>query len=94
MSQDPHDMLDRTLLSSCCGAPMFLGDLCSKCKEHADGIPAEQEDPSEQFICERCGGEGWIDYLDGDGTDWGEDCPSEINHPIRCRICNGRGRVK
>lgn len=49
-------------------------------------------DEDERCICDRCGGEGWIDYLDGDGGDWGEDCPSEINHPITCRQCGGTGR--
>jgi hypothetical protein len=44
-------------------------------------------------VCDRCGGEGWIEYNDGDGTDWGEDCPSEINHLIVCRICKGTGRM-
>jgi hypothetical protein len=47
------------------------------------------EEPSP--TCDRCGGEGWIDYLDGDGGDWGEDCPSEENHPIVCRACGGTG---
>ena len=47
------------------------------------------EEPSP--TCDRCGGDGWIDYLDGDGGDWGEDCPSEENHPIVCRACGGTG---
>lgn len=51
------------------------------------------DDESDLCICDRCGGEGWIDYLDGDGGDWGEDCPSEENHPITCRACRGTGRI-
>ena len=58
-----------------------------------DEMMDEIED-MERCICDRCGGEGWIDYLDGDGSDWGEDCPSEENHPITCRQCNGTGQLR
>lgn len=44
--------------------------------------------------CEHCGGDGCIDYLDGDGGDWGEDCPSEENHLIICRHCGGTGYAR
>ena len=47
----------------------------------------------EACICGRCGGEGFIEYNDGDQSDWGEDCPSEINHLIECRECRGTGRI-
>lgn len=47
----------------------------------------------EAAVCDRCGGDGMIEYNDGDGGDWGEDCPSEINHLITCRACRGTGRI-
>jgi hypothetical protein len=45
-------------------------------------------------VCDRCGGEGFYEYNDGDGSDWGEDCPSEENHLITCRKCHGTGEIK
>ena len=48
-------------------------------------------DEEEGVQCDRCCGDGMIEYLDGDGTDWGEDCPSEVNHLITCRQCGGTG---
>lgn len=69
-----------------CASPVVAHDsegipLCAEC----------YEDLASEPLCERCGGEGRIDYLDGDGSDWGEDCPSEENHPIVCRACRGSG---
>ena len=52
----------------------------------------DSEDELDFHICSRCGGDGVIEYNDGDPSDWGEDCPSEINHLIVCRACNGTGR--
>ena len=49
---------------------------------------------SDATACDHCGGDGCIDYLDGDGGDWGEDCPSEENHLIICRHCGGTGYVR
>jgi hypothetical protein len=43
-------------------------------------------------VCDRCGGDGMIEYNDGDGSDWGEDCPVELNHLITCRACQGTGK--
>lgn len=51
----------------------------------------DELDELERHRCERCGGDGFIEYNDGDGSDWGEDCPSEENHLIICRACNGTG---
>ena len=48
----------------------------------------------ERCICDRCGGEGFIEYNDGDGSDWGDDSPSEVNHLITCRACKGTGRIQ
>lgn len=57
-------------------------------------LPTWAEDDAEDTCrCERCGGDGFIEYLDGDGGDWGEDCPSEENHLIVCRECRGTGRT-
>lgn len=52
------------------------------------------EEWEDRHICDRCGGEGFIEYNDGDGGDWGEDSPSEENHLITCRQCNGTGAIK
>jgi len=41
--------------------------------------------------CHRCGGEGFIEYLEGGPSVWGEDCPSEINHLVTCPDCGGAG---
>jgi hypothetical protein len=54
----------------------------------------DYEPLGDRYTCNRCAGEGMVDYLDGDGGDWGEDCPSEENHPITCRACNGTGQIQ
>ncbi len=41
--------------------------------------------------CERCGGEGFIEYADAGPDVWGEDCPSEVNHLVTCPECGGWG---
>lgn len=43
--------------------------------------------------CELCGGEGFREYNDAP-DEWGEDCPSEINHLIPCRGCAELEREK
>lgn len=52
-------------------------------------IEFEDEDSD---CCPRCGGEGWIDAVDGDPSDWGEDtyCGPE-DASLKCRDCNGEG---
>lgn len=47
----------------------------------------------ENGVCDECGGEGFIEYNDAGPSYWGEDSPSEINHLLICRSCNGSGRV-
>ena len=77
---------DDRVCESGCAAPVVGYD--------SEGVPLCREcldDLNAQPCCDRCGGEGWIDYMDGDGSDWGEDCPSEENHPIICRACRGTG---
>ena len=64
---------------------------CAVSTGSAGSIP-DCEEPAP--TCEHCGGDGCIDYLDGDGGDWGEDCPSEENHLIICRHCGGTGYAR
>lgn len=54
----------------------------------------DDHDREQASCCDRCGGDGYIEYIDGDGGDWGEDCPSEENHLIICRACGGTGYAK
>lgn len=51
---------------------------------------ADFYDPDCGEFCSRCGGEGFIEYMDAPDT-WGEDCPSEENHLITCPDCGGLG---
>lgn len=44
-----------------------------------------------QCDCDRCGGEGHIEYDEGGPDVWGEDCPSEVNHLVACPDCDGSG---
>ena len=46
----------------------------------------------ERDECDRCGGEGHIEYAEAGPSVWGEDCPSEVNHLIECPECGGRGK--
>lgn len=52
-------------------------------------------DDDDVGACDRCGGEGYILAADGDGGDWIEDtyCGPE-DAEIKCRVCNGTGRLK
>lgn len=59
---------------------------------HSSEERAQLEADPDFGVCDRCGGEGVIEYSDGDGGDWGEDCPSEENHLIICRACHGTGK--
>lgn len=54
----------------------------------------DELDDEARCRCDRCGGDGFIEYNDGDGSDWGEDCPSEVNHLIVCRECKGTGEAQ
>lgn len=43
-------------------------------------------------MCDNCGGEGYLDITDGDGSDWQEDtCADAPGTLIKCRICKGKG---
>lgn len=56
----------------------------------ADAVsPADIHDADE---CERCGGEGFVSYMDSPDV-WGEDCPSMLDHYVSCPECGGRGLV-
>ena len=45
MSTHYTDLLDTSRSSNCCGAAIYMGDICSQCKEHCDD--AEEDDPGE-----------------------------------------------
>lgn len=44
--------------------------------------------------CDRCGGEGNLEYDEAGPDVWGEDCPSETNHLVACPDYRGSGRPK
>lgn len=48
---------------------------------------------SDEPECPWCGGEGMAEYAESPEA-WGEDCPSEVNHLIRCPQCKGSGLAK
>ena len=52
----------------------------------------EQYD-QDAWDCERCGGEGHMEYNDCPEV-WGEDCPSEVNHLVECPTCREVEREK
>lgn len=56
-----------------------------------DDDPPDDEDFGNPEYCEECGGDGWISYMDAGPSYWGEDCPSEVDHPVTCRACRGTG---
>ncbi len=41
MSHDPSDCFEHARVSSCCGARVMLGDICSDCREHCDSEPID-----------------------------------------------------
>jgi hypothetical protein len=45
----------------------------------------------ERDHCQRCGGEGHIEYAEAGPDVWGEDSPSEVNHLVTCPDCRGTG---
>lgn len=49
------------------------------------------DDEGPRPRCVECGGDGFIEYLDGGPSVWGEDCPSEDNHLVTCPHCGGTG---
>ena len=51
-------------------------------------------DGETEPTCPSCGGEGMVEYLDAGPSAWGEDCPSEENHMVRCPNCRGSGLLK
>jgi len=55
----------------------------------------EWQEPWEDLPdrCERCGGDGMIEYLAAGPSVWGEDCPSEPNHLVICPECGGQGTI-
>lgn len=55
-----------------------------------DDESARNED---RETCDRCGGDGSIEYAEAGPSEWGEDCPSEVNHLIECPDCGGTGKA-
>lgn len=51
-------------------------------------------DDLDRDTCERCGGDGSIEYMDAGPSVWGEDCPSEVNHLVECPDCGGTGSAE
>lgn len=49
------------------------------------------DDYDDNVVCDRCGGEGSIEYDDAGPDVWGEDCPSLMNHLVMCPDCRGEG---
>lgn len=47
------------------------------------------DDHGDPDRCDRCGGEGVIEYAEAGPEVWGEDCPSEVNHLVTCPECGG-----
>lgn len=47
----------------------------------------------DAWTCDLCGGEGVREYNDAP-DEWGEDCPSQVNHLIPCRGCAEVARDK
>ena len=61
-------------------------------REAMYGYPEyDARDDFEDDRCDRCGGEGVIEYAEGGPEVWGEDCPSEVNHMVTCPDCGGNG---
>lgn len=54
---------------------------------------SDYDGDDEDNRCERCCGEGLVEYNDAPDT-WGEDCPSEVNHLVRCPDCRGTGEQR
>jgi hypothetical protein len=38
------DLYNPGYISDCCGAPIVMEDLCSRCKEHCEPIEENEED--------------------------------------------------
>ena len=66
--------------------------LCDDCYNYRSDTAAQDEDDNE--VCDRCGGDGFIEYADAGPSEWGEDCPSEMNHLIPCPECRRREEVQ
>ena len=89
--------MTRTDLPSLPSTPTEANDVRGSELCSIDGfgnLPDGWDDEQERCVCDRCGGDGFIEYNDGDGGDWGEDCPSEVNHLIVCRQCKGTGEAQ
>ena len=44
MTTDPRDLLSSGVVSNCCGAPIYLGDICTACKEHCEPVSEDGDE--------------------------------------------------
>ena len=65
--------------------PEYPYPVCDRCSQQH---MIEADDDCD--VCDRCGGDGFIEYADAGPSEWGEDCPSKMNHLIPCPECRGR----
>ncbi len=42
-----HDLYEYGVVSNCCGASVYLGDMCADCHEHCTAIEIKDEDEDE-----------------------------------------------
>ena len=52
------------------------------------------DDDTDHLTCDRCAGEGGLEYSQAGPDVWGEDCPSEMNHLVTCPDCGGSGYLQ
>lgn len=65
-----------------------MDEVC-ECHCHTDDGYDDDYDLDDSY-CDRCGGEGSIEYDDAPEV-WGGDCPDEVNHLVTCPECHGSG---
>jgi len=58
--------------------------------DEADYDDDYDDDYGDRETCERCGGEGLIEYDDAPEV-WYGDSPDLINHLVECPTCRGSG---
>jgi len=59
-----HDLYEYGVVSDCCGASVYLGDMCADCKEHCTPITEEEHNPSYDYTPQE---QRIIDYLRNHG---------------------------
>ncbi len=59
-----HDLYEYGVVSNCCGASVYLGDMCADCHEHCTPITEEEHNPSYDYTPQE---QRIIDYLRNHG---------------------------